>query len=85
MQFCYEYFDFIERNDLFDSSLSAMLSQELHYNSTHGSLYANEIDRPALMYACRYSQGQAWGSFTSAKFRLVLKMIDFLHFLIDFI
>ena len=52
MQFCYEYFDFIERNDLFDSSLSAMLSQKLHYNSTHGSLYANEIDRPALMYAC---------------------------------
>ena len=52
MQFCYDYYDFIERNDLFDGSLSAFLSPELHYNSTHGSLYANEIDRPALMYAC---------------------------------
>ena len=52
MQFCCSYFDFIERNDLFDGSLSAFLSPELHYNSTHGSLYANEIDRPALMYAC---------------------------------
>ena len=42
----------MEENDLFDASLSAMLSPELHYNSTHGSLYANEIDRPALIYAC---------------------------------
>jgi len=52
LDFCYDYFDFMEENDLFDASLSAMLSPELHYNSTHGSLYANEIDRPALIYAC---------------------------------
>ncbi|MBQ8402549.1 MAG: glycoside hydrolase family 127 protein, partial [Clostridia bacterium] len=52
LDFCYDYFDFMEENDLFDGSLSAMLSPELHYNSTHGSLYANEIDRPALVYAC---------------------------------
>jgi hypothetical protein len=42
----------MEKNDLFDASLSAMLSPELHYNSTHGALYANQIDRPALIYAC---------------------------------
>ncbi len=52
LRFCYDYFDFMERNDIFDASLSAMLSPELHYNSTHGSLYANQIDRPALMYVC---------------------------------
>lgn len=52
LDFCYDYYDFMEKNDLFDASLSAMLSPELHYNSTHGALYANQIDRPALIYAC---------------------------------
>lgn len=52
LDFCHDYYDFIEKNDLFDASLSAMLSPEAHYNSTHGSLYANQFDRPALMYAC---------------------------------
>lgn len=52
LDFCYDYFDFMERNDLFDGSLSAMLSPDVHYNSTHGSLYADQVDRPALMYAC---------------------------------
>lgn len=52
LDFCYDYFDFMERNDLFDLSLSAMLSPEQHYMSNHGAGYAQLIGRPALIYAC---------------------------------
>ncbi len=75
LDFCYEYFDFMERNDLFDASLSAMLSPEVHYNSTHGSLYANQIDRPALVYACngdeKYLQASL-NAYQKAKKKLIL-------------
>ena len=75
LDFCYDYFDFIERNDLFDASLSAMLSPDVHYNSTHGSLYANEMDRPALVYACtgdeKYLEASL-NAYRKAKNKLIL-------------
>ncbi len=52
LDFCHDYFDFLERNDLFDISLSAMLSPELHYASQHGSACVQDMDHPALLYAC---------------------------------
>ncbi len=52
LDFCHDYFDFLEKNDLFDISLSAMLSPELHYASQHGSACVQDMDHPALLYAC---------------------------------
>ena len=49
-RFCEEYYDFLERNDLFDQSLSALLSPHLHYNSNHGSAYAHGMSYPLSVY-----------------------------------
>lgn len=52
LNFCLDYYAFLEKQDLFSESLSAMLSPELHYNSNHGAGFANHFDNPALLYSC---------------------------------
>lgn len=51
LTFCEEYYDYLSRNDLFNESLEAMLSDTLHYNANHGSGYVYHISRPAELYA----------------------------------
>ncbi len=51
LDFCYDFYDFLDRNDLFDLSLKALLSDELHYASNHASAIVQDLDHPALMYA----------------------------------
>lgn len=50
LQFCEDYYAFLRDNDLFDLSLEAMNSADLHYNSNHGSGYANHIGQPAEVF-----------------------------------
>lgn len=50
LQFCEDYYAFLSKNDLFDLSLDAMNSDQLHYNSNHGAGYANHIGQPAEVY-----------------------------------
>ncbi len=51
LDFCYDFYDFLERNDLFDLAMSKLLSDELHYTSNHASAIVQDIDHPALIYA----------------------------------
>ncbi len=51
LDFCHDFYDFLERNDLFDLSLSKLLSDELHYASNHASAIVQDLDHPALIYA----------------------------------
>jgi len=50
IKFCEEYYDFLEKNDLFGKSLSAYLSDTLHYGSDHGAGYAITMAHPAELY-----------------------------------
>lgn len=50
VRFCEDYYDFLERNDLFGTSLSAHLSERLHYNSNHGAGYAYDVSHPMEVY-----------------------------------
>lgn len=50
LQFCEDYYVFLERNDLFDKSLSACLAPQLHYNANHGAGYAENISHPLEVY-----------------------------------
>ena len=50
IKFCEDYYDFLERNDLFDKSLGAFLDPHLNYNANHGSGYAESICHPLEVY-----------------------------------
>jgi len=50
LRFCEDYYEFLEQNDLFSLSLSAMNAKELHYNSNHGAGYVNHLGQPAEIY-----------------------------------
>ena len=50
VDFCEEYYDFLEKNDLFGKSLSAYLDKKLRYNTNHGAGYANSMVRPLDVY-----------------------------------
>jgi len=50
IKFCEDYYDFLERNDLFDKSLGAFLDPHLNYNANHGSGYAESIPHPLEVY-----------------------------------
>lgn len=51
LQFCEDYFDFLETNDLFGKSVSAMLSPDLEYGSDHGAGYTFTLSIAAELYA----------------------------------
>ena len=50
LRFCEDYYDFLERHDLFDKSLSAYLAPRLFYNANHGAGYAEAICHPLEVY-----------------------------------
>lgn len=45
-----EYYDFLERNDLFGRSVSALSSPWLHYNTNHGAGYITTLEHPLEAY-----------------------------------
>lgn len=51
LDFCIDYYDYLDRNDLFGNSVRAKLSPELHYGTNHGAGYVNGLDHPALVYS----------------------------------
>jgi len=50
IKFCEDYYDFLERNDLFDKSLKAFLDPHLNYNANHGAGYAESLSHPLEVY-----------------------------------
>lgn len=50
IKFCEEYYDFLEKNDLFGKSLGVYLSDTLQYGSDHGAGYAITMTHPAELY-----------------------------------
>ncbi len=50
VKFCEDYFDFLERNDLFGKSLSSLGDPQLIYNINHGAGYANSFGHPNEVY-----------------------------------
>ena len=50
IKFCEDYYDFLERNDLFDKSLGAFLNPHLNYNGNHGAGYAESLSHPLEVY-----------------------------------
>ena len=51
LQFCEDYFDFLDRNDLFGKSISALSSPVLNYGSDHGAGYGISLSLAAELYA----------------------------------
>ena len=66
LNFCLEYIDFLERNDLFSNSLSAYLAPKLQYNSNHTAAYVAQLRGPAMIYSAtgdeRFLQASVNGS-----------------------
>ncbi|MBR6058158.1 MAG: glycoside hydrolase family 127 protein [Victivallales bacterium] len=50
LNFCLEYEDFLDRNDLFSNSTRAYLAPKLQYNSNHTAAYVGQLRRPAMIY-----------------------------------
>ncbi len=48
--FADEYYAFLEKNDLFGRSLSALSSPVLHYNTNHGAGYLTTLEHPLEAY-----------------------------------
>lgn len=51
IKFCHEYYDFLEKNDLFGKSLSANLRDTLEYGEDHSGGFTATMAQPAELYA----------------------------------
>ena len=50
LDFCVDYFDFLDHNDLYQNSPNAFLASKLRYNSNHTAGYSLQVRLPSMVY-----------------------------------